>query len=464
MALKKRYLLSGVVAVLAFSSLARAQTVQPFIDPGYFDYDMQLFAPADDLDAYGGDPVQKHGWFGSYSRMYISVSRPNQNQFQSVFVGVGSPDVLYYTPPNPGVNQAVNQAYTFVPTPAFNTALGQDYDILDKTWGNRVDLGYMTDEDNGWLFSYMHIAGPNKAQITHQQRYDRFNPNDTGASSTGSNNNNNNSTTTTMPVSDLNNIGPPNPERSYDITNSLNFGKLTSLELNKSFRMAPLNHGGILEPFLGVRYFRFEDSTVRQDYTQTTSQYQTNTPQVLVNQPITTVDPITGATTVRDNYVPIPNPPGITAAEALLSENFLFRNDIFGGQLGLRWYRRASRWNLSSDFRAFAGENFQHLHYGYDREFTFYGGAAQGTGTTSQSPSVTKIENRQTTQDFNSTQAVVGSDIRAEAAYDVTRDVQLSVGMQFLGFFNGIGRGGSIAYNNGNVMMVGLAFGFVWNR
>ena len=94
MALKKRYLLSGIVAVLAFSSLAHAQTYQPFVDSGYFDYDMQLFAPADDIDAYGGDPVQKYGWFASYDRMYISVSRPVASQF-AASAGLPSDFIIY---------------------------------------------------------------------------------------------------------------------------------------------------------------------------------------------------------------------------------------------------------------------------------------------------------------------------------------------------------------------------------
>ncbi len=467
MALKKRYLLSGVVAVLAFSSLARAQTVQPFIDPGYFDYDMQLFAPADELDAYGGDPVQKYGWFGSYDRMYISVSRPKASQF--VASNNMGADPILYMPPNPGGNpptQVIIFGVGGVVTPNYNLVSETTFDLGDKTWGNRVDLGYMTEENDGWLFSYMHIDGPNAAQVQHLQRANRINTQDNGSSpATVGGQQNNNQLTIVEPSSDRNDAGPPNRERFYDIRNSLNEAKLTSLELNKVFRMPPLNHGGILEPFVGIRYMNFQDYTLRQNYDNTTQTYTTDNLPRTIDQGSTIINNPNGSQTV------IPNPPliiaaaaGLTPAEALLSERYQFDNRMIGGQLGLRWGRRLSRWNLSSDFRGFACENFQHLHHAYDRVYTMYAQGGTATGGSTSNTLVTKIDERTTTNDWNTTQAVVGTDIRVSAAYDVTRDVQLDVGVQFLGFFNGIGRGSNLAYNNGDVMMTGVAFGFVWNR
>lgn len=458
MALKKRYLLSGVVAVLAFSSLARAQTVQPFVDPGYFDYDMQLFAPADDLDAYGGDPIQKYGWFGSYSRMYISVTRPVASQFAE---SVGLPsDVITYAPANAAAGTAAQQfrfGVNGIVSPQYNEAFSATYDLGDKTWGNRVDLGYMTDDNNGWLFSYMHIDGPNANQSTWQQRVNRINTADTGytpptsGSTTAS-------TSVVEPDSDRNTVGPPDRERAYNITNSLNNAKLTSLELNKSFRMPPLNHGGIIEPFVGVRYMQFQDYTTRQAYDTNTQQYLTNAPPTTIDTGSTIIQNPDGSQTIVPNQpLVIAAPPGVTGAEALLSEYFQYNNNMFGGQLGCRWYRRLSRWNLSTDVRGFAMENFQHLSFTYDREYTFYSGNTQDA-------TVTNIQRRSATVDDNATQIVLGTDIRASAAYEVTRDVQLDVGLQFLGFFNGIGRGTSMAHNDSDVMMVGLAFGFIWNR
>jgi hypothetical protein len=73
-------------------------------------------------------------------------------------------------------------------------------------------------------------------------------------------------------------------------------------------------------------------------------------------------------------------------------------------------------------------------------------------------------QTNRTRQDWHGTSFVPGTDIRAEAAYDVTRDIQLHVGLQFLGLFNGIGRGPNIDYNSQDVILFGTSFGFIVNR
>ena len=44
--------------------------------------------------------------------------------------------------------------------------------------------------------------------------------------------------------------------------------------------------------------------------------------------------------------------------EDLLSLQYELENQMIGGQLGLRWLKRTSRWNVSSEFRAFAFQKF----------------------------------------------------------------------------------------------------------
>jgi len=82
----------------AMTANAGAQQFTPFIDPDHFQPDFQFFAPAE-LTEYGGEPVGKTGWFATYDRLYIYVSRPQ------------------------------NEA---------------SYTDGDFTWGNRFDVGYMT--------------------------------------------------------------------------------------------------------------------------------------------------------------------------------------------------------------------------------------------------------------------------------------------------------------------------------
>jgi hypothetical protein len=427
----------GVTAVLLWASTAVAQHYQPFIEPGYFDHDLQFFAPAADIDTYGGDPVLRYGWFGSYNRMYIGVSRPD----------------LY--PNNPLVNPSQTPIIVIGSTTDIGVVdIGQTYpessDLLDMTWGNRWDLGYMVDDvdhDHGWLFAYTHVDGPNWGNSVRQQRLNRVNEDDEGLpppTTTGGGGGGGQNQITVDdfvdPPSDRNNAGSfanggVGRERFYDITDTLNKAKLASVELNKIFRMDPLNHGGILEPFFGVRYIKFEDWFTRQWY------------QVYDDDGLSPTWPPGGPSSIPILFED-------TTTEDRSVFNSLFTNQMIGGQLGLRWLKRVSRWNLSSEFRAFGMQNFQHQKRGYEVERTIYDG--QGTGS-----EVNAILNFRATEDRHTTETVVGSDIRALAAFEVTRDIKLEAGVQFLGFFTGIGRGPDMRERNSEaVTMVGLTFGF----
>jgi len=381
----------------------------PFIEPGYFDHDLQFFAPAADIDAYGG-PVMRTGWFGSYARMYLRVSRPDHLD---------------------------------------------SFDRMDRTWGNRWDLGYMIDDvnhDHGWLFSYMHVDGPGAwDKIYHDlstvgresgvERIGRLNEDDEGRDPVPP-------TTPTWPPDviepavDRNNVGPPNRQRYYDVGDSLNVGTLRSLELTKIFRMEPLNHGGLLEPLFGFRYVKFDSL----DDDQTYLRYDEDGFPFLF-PPAPPADP------ANPDFVDIAD----AEIEDLISDRFRFTNHMIGGQVGFRWLKRLNRWNLSSEVRAFAFQNFQQLTRQIKIERTYYDGGGQGATPEG-------VEYSQETQNFHTTETVVGTDIRAEAAFEVTRDVSLNFGMQFLGFFTGIGRGRGLAMNSQDLIMVGGTAGVVVNR
>ena len=103
---------------------------QPFIEPMAFNPDFQFFAPAE-VDTFGGGPEPHTGWFATYDRARIWVSRPD-----------------------------------FEPS----------YTEGDFTWGNRFDVGYMTEEDHGWLFSFTHIDGPVAFDILPVERINVWNP------------------------------------------------------------------------------------------------------------------------------------------------------------------------------------------------------------------------------------------------------------------------------------------------
>ena len=64
----------------------------------------------------------------------------------------------------------------------------------------------------------------------------------------------------------------------------------------------------------------------------------------------------------------------------------------------------------------------------------------------------------------NNTQFVWGGEVRAEAAYELTRDVSLRFGLEFIDLGQGIGRGNTLQFNNQDVIMTGLTFGLTVNR
>jgi hypothetical protein len=54
--------------------------------------------------------------------------------------------------------------------------------------------------------------------------------------------------------------------------------------------------------------------------------------------------------------------------------------------------------------------------------------------------------------------------VRAEAAYELTKYIQLRAGMQFMEFARGIGRGINLIENDQDVTMAGATFGLTINR
>jgi hypothetical protein len=95
---------------------------RPFVQPGIFDWDAQMFAPLNFYDSIEKSP--NIGFYFSYERVYMSVSRAGQ---------VG-PDI------NPSVS------------------VGNDWN-----WGNRFVGGWMSEADEGWHIAYQKINGPHFA-------------------------------------------------------------------------------------------------------------------------------------------------------------------------------------------------------------------------------------------------------------------------------------------------------------
>jgi Putative beta barrel porin-7 (BBP7) len=256
--------LVAVVAILAAAPAARAQHYEPFIDPGYFGQpDFQFFAPPEVSDFSGGEPANT-GVYATYDRTFVNVSRPQQFDNSSPFI-------------------------------QYNTK-GQG----DFTWGNRFEIGYMTEERSGWQGVFWHVNGPNETIVVGEDE-------------------------STVNVS----VGGANTVLeilSPVAINSINVFKMSSFELNKVWRRKEFHNGAVLEPLLGFRYINARDFFQQQTF----------------------------------NEIPLPptTPPTfrLTTTDAAI-----FENQCVGGQLGGRLFRQRGHWLLSADLRFFALANFQSL-------------------------------------------------------------------------------------------------------
>jgi Putative beta barrel porin-7 (BBP7) len=366
--------LAAVVVLVGWAASASAQGVptspgsgklwqfQPLRDPGYFEPDFQFFAPAE-VDDFGGEEKPNTGLYVTFDRTYINVTRPI-DQFS---FGSG------------------NQG--------------------DFTWGNRMEAGYMTEEDKGWQAVLWHVNGPNE----------RF------ANSTSQ-----------VPLTDGDGANNQNflIDQAFD---SINVLKMSSFELNRVWRRPQFHNGTQFEPLLGYRYMNVKDFFQRQIFEE----------------------------------VPVVIPP-LTEFFALQTDRSIFENQMHGGQLGARIYRQRGHWMLSADIKFFAMANFQSLRRIAEESFLPRPGPIVDViGPLPLPfptlPTVGGDVNRVNTYD-RASQFCFGGEVKAEASYELTRDINLRFGAVFLDLGQGIGRGNLMRLNNQAVQMAGVTFGFTVNR
>jgi hypothetical protein len=393
-----KYAILLVVAVAIAASQpfrASAQEHLPIADPLEFNPDHRYFEPIYNIDLACLKPEDRAntGWFGTYDRAYLWVSNPDGRE---------------------------------------------DYTSGARGWGNRYEIGYMLEEDNGWSSTIWHMGGPNDYDQITVTRLNQYNPDDPRVIDPRL-------PVVGYPVGDSDAVGdgvivvPPefanNSDlgyRAYVVQNSVNVMSMNGFELNKTWRLPPYFHGGILEPFLGFKYSQIQDRFQRQAY---------------------------------DTFgIDIDND-GTADFNVEQLETFSAgtKNDMFGGQIGGRYMYFRQRWTLSAEFRAFAMQNFQHHNEKfrerwsiYDTDGTFLGDSWTLLGT--QGP-VTPVVDYDHNDEF-----VFGFDLRTEAAYTLTKYIDLRVGFQMMDFGQGIWRGTFQDPNDQDVIMAGVTFGIAVNR
>lgn len=362
------------------ASAARAQQYTPFIEPNHFDNDHQYFAPAywEDL---GRVREANTGWFLDLHRMYVYMERPDPD---TRLVGPG----------------------------------GGDW-----TWGNRFDVGYMTEANHGWLWSAYDINSPNAQITTRFEQINRVNEDflDFIEDPTADD------LELQLPVLDRNN--PLTNARDFDADTTLNSAKLTNIEMMKVWRMRPLHNRGVLEPMLGMRYIKLRDMTLDESYLR-----------------------------LDEDGLPLDEPVDSDAEiEVLTFDNANFLNHLVLAQVGLRLQVPKGRWMLNHEMRAFCGPNWQE----FSRSVSTLRIRYDGSGTNSE-VELTDFNKQRTSGNGN--EFVFGADARAEAAFLMTRDLSLSTGVHYQYMAQGIGRGNNLFENEQDFGMLSVVFGVVYNR
>lgn len=336
---------------------------QPFGDLGV-NYDLQLFAPPI-IEDYGDDAfAANYGWYLQYDRMQLWVTRPDvTGQFDGI------------TPTSDRTQE------------------------LDRTWGNRVDIGYMTEENSGWNFGAWKI-------------------NDTGHFA--------------REVIPGFVIGDPTVDLdSFDALTSINSIRGQNLELSKTFRLPPTEHGLIREPFFGVRWTQTQDT-----YERTTRTFTTAAPNefdVIIDD-----NGIARTLTIRET--------DRTINDASISGDT--NNDMVGAQLGTRWYMDRGHWRISAEMRGFAMQNFAAFGASGNQQTTvirtqrvvgvvppdinFVVPPSQ-TFVLDQTFEIVNPAQNDTVNEF-----ALGGELRLETQYHITREINLRAGMELLSIGRGI--------------------------
>jgi hypothetical protein len=177
--------LTVLTAAFAFAAPASAQFYQPFVDPHYLGTpDLQFFAPAEVGEFSGPEPANTGPYF-VYERLYLNMTRPE------------------------------GEASLFSDTNG------------DWTWGNRWELGYMTEEKTGWQTVVWNLNGPNVGFVNAQHQNFVEDPQ--------------------LSVFD---------QFAID---SLNIATMSSFELNKMWRRKEFHDHSVLDLLLGFRMIQYND-------------------------------------------------------------------------------------------------------------------------------------------------------------------------------------------------------------
>jgi hypothetical protein len=385
-----------------------------FIEPDTFRPDFQFFAQADATNyEVGSDRDPRRGFFFTYDRLWVRVNRPDSQR--PVFPPSSAPPLA-----DPGGRAR----FSFVAEESSPFA-------GDFTWGNRIELGFIDNCDRGWTMVGWHVDGPNKENtivagdrlagplsdegdfneenVDPERDDDEFIQGNIGGASFPP-------STTPTAFSDL------------PISTTVNTMKLSGFEIMRIMERWTFHNGGICEPMVGVRYVKLQDR-FRYSFFE---RLESDGPGFVIDD-----------------------------TELYHDQSSYFENNMLGGQLGFRLFKETGHWTVSTEFRMFAMQNWQHFASTIDN-YIWSTGEPADEDPEDRAPGFARQE--RFVQHRSGNEFVWGGEVKMEAAYMLTRDISFRTGFTFIDLGQGIGRGLTFNTNNQDTQLFGMNFGFVINK
>ena len=392
------------------------QRTSAFIDPLEFNPDFQLFKPFDAHEySYGKQPRVRTGWHAAFDRVYLAATRPatgGTNANISVVTGV-----RFVPPPATPIIEEM---------PMEDITISQLGDTRDFTYANQFDIGHMNEAGHGWFVSFIDTGSPNAFITTHPTAALLY-------EDEGDDNE----------QPDL--LDDEEQPPQYIDASGFEVGPLEisindfdywAVEVNRAFRLAPINDRLVLEPFLGLKYANFKDYSKADVFDRSTYEIP-DASQAGEGDSMLTI--------TEDRY-------GFYRSMVI--------NEMFGPQLGFRAHFRNRRWVISTEARAFVMHNWQFFTRDGRVDLMVIDEEEEDT----QEEGGIEITERTTNHDeMDLNELVVGGELRVQAAYEVTRDFAIRAGIDVKQLGRGIARGFD-EENNEHVFMIGATIGVTLNR
>ncbi len=291
--------------------------ILPFHDTGV-EPSFEPFAPAE-TSGYGNGPRPHIGFWASYERVFWSLSKPNNYSVGSDTAQRPLSQATIFTTPPITAPIITPSPYPDGPT------VDNDFIAATGAWGNRWELGYIDNDNKGWMASVLDHISQGQYRIVQNPLMTFGDPSSVLHAF---------STLGVLPVD----VGVlPTPFQFLEMKNVL---EMNGVEAMRIYRAPEFHNGGYLTVMYGARWLQLNDTFFVQGMGNGTS-----------SQLAAFSAGILGST-------------AFTFPQNIMDASYWgtrANNSIVGPQIGLRWERQRGRWVTSFEGRFLGAANFQSI-------------------------------------------------------------------------------------------------------